>query len=260
MQLANEQTFKKLSCYTSIEELNQSVKAHREANKGDLNKTMLEVLDILSRHSCVYLGVSYLRKSKIAEMIGKSKRTVIRVCNALEEMGIIQQHELKRVKGDKRQTSNAIVILPLDNEKEESDSPNCHTKEAPNKANKSNTRIRNAHESPNTINLDSDSSFLKQSLPSALYQTLKIFSAEEIYNLTGIIYRAKASIDRTIQIEDHSKDFTDTIRTVILKAKTSKLKNLNNYLYRSIQATTAAILRRSVSSQPHMSWLAGSAV
>lgn len=62
----------------SVEELNGVVRLHR--NNNDLSRTELAVLEVLAQYSCVDPGVSYLRKSKIAEIIGKSRRTVIRIC------------------------------------------------------------------------------------------------------------------------------------------------------------------------------------
>src|SRR5699024_3884759 len=40
-------------------------------------------------------------------------RTVIRACNRLEELGIVKQFDLKSDGGDRRQSSNAIVIQPF---------------------------------------------------------------------------------------------------------------------------------------------------
>src|SRR5699024_1239850 len=69
------------------------------------------ILDAISRYSCKYAGICYLSKQKIAEDAGyKSRRTAIRACNRMEALGIIEQHETKRVKGDRRQSVNVIVI------------------------------------------------------------------------------------------------------------------------------------------------------
>ncbi|MEG9297043.1 helix-turn-helix domain-containing protein [Mangrovibacillus sp. Mu-81] len=67
---------------------------------------------MLSRHSCKYPGVSFLTKTNIGKLVGKSRRTIIRVCQRLEEIGVIRQYELRR-QSDGQQTSNAIVIMPV---------------------------------------------------------------------------------------------------------------------------------------------------
>jgi len=77
-----------------------------------LSVTELALLDILHKYSAKYKGVSFLCKNKIGELIGKSRRTVIRVCHRLEALGIIHQLPMKRA-SDMQQTSNAIVIQPV---------------------------------------------------------------------------------------------------------------------------------------------------
>lgn len=107
----------------TIDELNEAVRVHRRNNQ--LNTTELSVLDLLAQFSCKDVGRSFLAKSTIAELIGKSHRTIIRACNRLESLGIIRQSKRMRLSGDRRQTSNLIEILhaaTLSN-----DTPECHT-------------------------------------------------------------------------------------------------------------------------------------
>jgi len=108
--IASETTYENLATFEHIDQLNDTVRQHKAANK--LKPTEIAVLDILHRYSAKYTGVSFLRKGKLADMIGKSRRTIIRVCNRLEALGIIRQYEIARPT-DKRQTSNAIVIQPV---------------------------------------------------------------------------------------------------------------------------------------------------
>ena len=107
--VASEATFETLGTFESIEQLNEAVRNHKETQA--LNKTELAVLDLLHRYSAKYKGVSFLCKNTIGKLVGKSRRTIIRVCQRLEELGIIKQHAMKRP-SDMQQTSNAIVILP----------------------------------------------------------------------------------------------------------------------------------------------------
>jgi hypothetical protein len=109
--IASAEAFENLSTFESIEQLNEAVRHY----KRELNKTELAVLDLLHRYSAKYKGVSFLCKNKIAELIGKSRRTVIRVCQRLEALGIIRQEPMKR-SSDMQQTSNAIVIQPVKDE------------------------------------------------------------------------------------------------------------------------------------------------
>jgi DNA-binding Lrp family transcriptional regulator len=113
--IANENTFSNLATFENIDQLNETVRTYKRQLADELNKTELAVLDLLHRYSAKYKGVSFLCKNKLGEMIGKSRRTIIRVCKRLEALGIIRQVPMKRA-SDMQQTSNAIVIQPVKND------------------------------------------------------------------------------------------------------------------------------------------------
>ncbi|USK59191.1 helix-turn-helix domain-containing protein [Peribacillus asahii] len=107
--IAETTTYENLSAFESVSDLNEAIRHYKRLFADELNKTELAVLDLLAQHSCKYPGVSFLRKTKLGELIGKSRRTMIRVCKRLETLGIIRQYEMKR-NSDMQQTANAIVI------------------------------------------------------------------------------------------------------------------------------------------------------
>lgn len=111
--IASEATFENLATFETISELNDTVRKYKENFGKELNKTQLAVLDLLHRYSAKYKGVSFLTKSNIGKLIGKSRFTIIRVCKRLEELGIIKQYDMAR-SSDRRQTSCAIVIQPIE--------------------------------------------------------------------------------------------------------------------------------------------------
>ncbi|RVT56440.1 helix-turn-helix domain-containing protein [Niallia taxi] len=116
MQIANETVYQSLSSFESLEQLNEAVRKYKdqisEMNlRQDVKRNLLLVLEYIKRHSCRFFGVSWKGKRKIASELGLSDRTVIRLCQRLESLGFIQQHEMKRA-SDMQQTSNAIVIAP----------------------------------------------------------------------------------------------------------------------------------------------------
>ena len=128
------ETYQSLQPFFSIEELNANTKLIRERHAKDLTRSSYRVLDELHRYSCKYYGVSYGSKAKIAAELGITRRTVFNACNRLESLGIIKQHELKRHNGDKRQSSNAIIFVPIEPIKpaeKENFTPEFHTKETP---------------------------------------------------------------------------------------------------------------------------------
>lgn len=254
MRLLNtESTYKMLAPFTSIEQLNANTKAVRQQFGKQLTKATREVLDVLHRYASKYYGLCYLSKSKIADMLGISRRTVIRACDLLESLGVIVQYELMRHKGDKRQSSNAIVFLTQisardafgqanevvsDNMHAEHVTPECHAVDA-----LSDTTKKDLN---NTYDTGERAALIKNGLVSKLPKTLKyvlapFFDAEELYEMVGVVYKAKASVDRNIRIEDHEDTFRETILSVINAFKRGKTKSLPAVLYRAIQATTHSI-------------------
>ena len=254
MKLLNtESTYKMLAPFTSIEQLNANTKVIRQQFGKQLTKATHEVLDVLHRYASKYYGLCYLSKSKIADMLGISRRTVIRACDLLESLGIIVQYELMRHKGDKRQSSNAIVFLSQisarevieqvsevvsDNMRVQDVTPECHAIEA-----LSNTPKKDLN---NTYDTGEHAALIKNGLVSKLPKTLKyalapFFDAEELYEMVGVVYKAKASVDRHVQIEDHEDTFRETILSVMNAFKRGKAKSLPAVLYRAIQTTTQSI-------------------
>lgn len=115
--IACPETYQKLSTFQTVDVLNQSVYNHITRHIHKLSKTMITILKLIGRYSVKYLGVSFLTKNKIGELVGESRRTIIRICHELEQLGIIKQYKMKRT-SDQQQTSNAIVIQPYIDKRE----------------------------------------------------------------------------------------------------------------------------------------------
>jgi Helix-turn-helix domain len=218
--------------FKTIDQLNETVRIHKRNPK--LNDTDRAVLDLLAQYSCKNIGKSWLAKGKIAELVGKSRRTIIRVCNKLEKLGIIRQYERRRETGDRRQTSNLIVIQPAKSDV----TAECHTKETPPR-NSKNTTYKDTAFVPATA--------LQNSLPSAIYDAMSpYFNAADLYKYYGILLRAKRSVSNNVLIEDNPQPFVVAFQNAVFKLKQGKIRNLANYLYRAWQSATATIVRRRV--------------
>lgn len=156
--IAGNETYKNLSTFKTIKELNDTVRTYKEKFMNQLNKNQLAVLVHLHNHSAKFFGVSFKTKKKIAEALNISRRTVIRACLHLESLGILKQLEMKR-KSDMKQTSNAIVIQPIIVEEQivtpepAKNDDFCHTKKTTTKILKQNIKDknkRNSNENSNT--------------------------------------------------------------------------------------------------------------
>lgn len=256
--LSTELTFKTLQPFETIEQLNANTKAIRDQFAHELSTAARKVLDVLNRYASKYYGVCYLSKNKIADMLGISRRTVIRVCNRLEELGVIAQYEMDRT-GGRGQTVNAIVFVTQISAREafsadiEGVSDNVRENEnvtgdvtplyAPN----------NAKNNLNTNDTEKES-LLKKGLVTKLPTTLQkalapFFDADKLYELSGIIFKAKASVDRKITLEENEQDYYNAILSVINAYKRGKAKNLHGLLYSAIKATTRGLWLRERTRQ-----------
>ncbi|HDR3902741.1 TPA: helix-turn-helix domain-containing protein [Bacillus cereus] len=118
--LAQPESYYNLSTFSNVEELNKAIRVYRDIIKTSIKRTdvqskLISLLEILKRHSCKYVGVSFLCKNRIAEIMGVSYKTVQRLMTKLVTLRMIKQIAMKRKK-DMRQTSNAIIIQPIVNE------------------------------------------------------------------------------------------------------------------------------------------------
>lgn len=251
--LNTESTYISLQPFKSVEDLNANTVAIRAEYSDQLTPSAIAVLDVLHRYSCKYPGVCYLSKSKIAEMVGVTRRTVVRACNALESLGIIVQHELKRHKGDKRQSSNAIVFVEV---QKEDVTPECHTKDA-----LANTPNSNSSNTPDTSFEESvDKEVVKKSaedhqadikrglrdkMPAYIYDLLAPYlNLNDLYEAYGTLVRGKSAIDRTITFETYEGLYSDAVLSVINAYKRGVVHNLFAVLYTAIKDTTAQIYRK----------------
>lgn len=115
--IATKESFHNLSTFKEVEELNKTVRTYRETIRRSIKRTdvqskLITLLEILKRHSCKYVGVSFLCKNKIAEKMEVSYKTVQRLMKKLVDLEMVKQVAMKRTK-DMLQTSNAIIIQPI---------------------------------------------------------------------------------------------------------------------------------------------------
>ena len=261
--LNTNETYTKLQPFQSIEELNENTTAIRELFGDHLSKSAREVLDVLHRYSCKYVGVSYLSKSKIAEIVGVTRRTVIRACQTLESLGVIVQHELKRHNGDRRQSASAIVFVDVRDgvkgTKSQRDvTPECHTVDTP--INTPNKTINNkdtyitekrVFDKKESVANPTDKETLKTSLPSGWYDEAFPYVRDynELYTITGLLYKAKSKTD--IKIENYAEEFGEVLRKTWAKLKNGYINadRYHAYLFVAFR-NTAHRLERSEMVKP----------
>lgn len=220
------ETFQNLATFSDVQELNVAVNKHIQYNKPLLNKNALRILQHIKGYSRKYKGVSYQTKNNIARELRLSKRTIIRNCNLLEQLGIIKQYKLKR-NSDFRQTSNAVVIQQFVNEDSEND-----THVSPQKENLSKNTINTYKTTSQML----DHSFVPSFIDSSFVETAKpFFSSAEIYELwlrVLIAYRKSTLENPLVDVIDVvNKAFKDTV----FMYKRGKVRTFKGYFYSLVE-------------------------
>lgn len=264
--LNTEDTYISLQPFQSIEELNGNTTEIRAQFGEQLTVSTRNVLDVLHRYACVYYGVSYRSKSKIAIELGISRRTVIRACNALESLGVIKQYALLRHNGDRRQSSNAVVFVALKKVEEIVEvTPECHTEEAPNNSssNSSTTYVTDAAINLATSNVvkesvkTDDRELLKESLPDGWYEQAFAYTSDynDLYRITGELFKAK--VNTSIRIETHVEAFGAVLRSAYGRLKNGRINPSKWYAYLfSAFRRKAHALERAESINPILNGIA----
>ncbi|MEK5104191.1 helix-turn-helix domain-containing protein [Cytobacillus sp. FSL M8-0252] len=103
--LSNYQTFQ------SKQQLNEAVADHLSAHHYELSETVREVLNTIARYAVKFAGAAHLKAATLAELIGKSEKTIRRAINRLQDLRIIRKVVTNR-KVTGGQGANIIQILP----------------------------------------------------------------------------------------------------------------------------------------------------
>lgn len=238
--------------FSNTQELNYHVKQQEQAHATELNATDRTILRFIARYSVKYSGASHLKVATMAEGVGRSERTISRVLKRLESLGIIRRIGMIRPKSGGRGAS-IIQILPFDSEKM---AERMTERRDIDKATQ--TRDKRQHFEneplfkryiPNSRTRDGERDGSKRGLrtaiPTAIYEALSpYFDVKSLYDTYGILLRAKASIDRTITLEDYAADYIDEFYNIVRKYKLGQIRSLNGVLFIAWQRVTSEISRR----------------
>lgn len=244
MLLNTESTYQSLQSFKSIEEMNKVVKFYKEQYRNEITKSTFSVLDFISQWACKYVGVCYLSQRKIAEELNISYKTVQRAIAVLVDLNVIKKYESKRHNGDKRRSTNILVIQNVQTE--------CLDKETLlNTKNINNTSDTGKSDSSlnaadNELKKESMiTQALKNKLPEPLQFLASFFSHDELHRVVGTIFKAKSKVSKDIRIEDHPSEYYESILSILSAYKRGKTKSLHGLLYHSIKAVTQSINLKS---------------
>ncbi|MED4523671.1 helix-turn-helix domain-containing protein [Bacillus velezensis] len=229
--LADHQTF------DSTAALNAAVYEHIKRNTYDLNDTDRQALKKIARYAVKFSGAAHLKAETLADLIGKSVKTARRALNKLATLGIVKKiATTRKINGGKG--ANIIVILPVDDQstvsnRVQAEKPTETTTAAPKTENEPSDSIKRSKNQNNVLDTATvPAEALKGALPDEIFIAMaRYFGAEDIYKYYGILLRAKASVDRSIRLEEHAAPFIEAWHATIMKAKSHEIRRFDDYLY-----------------------------
>lgn len=248
--------------FDDVQEMNLQVKKHVSKHYYEMNDTDREALYFISRYSVKYPGASHLKVETIAKAINRSRSTAKRVITKLIKLGIIERvTTLRKIKGG--HGANIYRILPCissnepskTNQREDDRKPTQTSDEETDKQDETINLISDLNntlletEKPAKPNRPTEDEIIKRSLrnaiPRQIYDALSpFFNGQGLYNVYGILLRAKAKIDRSIRLEEYGSRYIDAFYNVIRLYKAGKVRSLNGLLYVTWERLTAEISRQ----------------
>lgn len=233
--IAGHDTYKNLTTFESVEALNVAVRTYKDTInrlqlRKDVTRNMLRLLDYIKRHSCRYFGVSWKGKRKVAAELCLSDKTVTRLCQRLESLGIIKQYEMKRA-SNHNQTSNAIVIIPVVVEGNVGQADEEMSHHENNTSLKQTTKILNKR---NESVQEFDSSFVSSSVPFEFVAGVSPYfaNAKDIYHMWGRLKLSARKSGLETNFEDYMTVWIKTFKETLYTYKNMPINtSLHGYLY-----------------------------
>ncbi|MEC3597747.1 helix-turn-helix domain-containing protein [Bacillus thuringiensis] len=237
--IASEESFRNLSPFIELEELNKTIRTYRDnirmsIKRTDVQSKLITLLEILKRHSCKYVGVSFLCKNSISDMMEVSYKTVQRLMKKLVDLEMIKQVAMKRKK-DMLQTSNAIIIQPIVEEvsnkvdtKSPTKCPTIKTKPVSLKQNIKDINKRNSNENSNTPEENIEQAdFVAHWVPERFVSLVNSFYSESktIQELWKVVRQCNKIINHTTGDTAFTKEQELTIGLKAIKEFVMKIKS-----------------------------------
>lgn len=237
--IASEESFHNLSSFIELEELNKTIRAYRDTirmsiKRTDVQSKLIALLEILKRHSCKYVGVSFLCKNSIADIMEVSYKTVQRLMKKLVDLDMIRQVAMKR-KSDMLQTANAIIIQPIveevSNKVPDKSPAKCPTNKTTPVSLKQNIKDINKRNSNDNSNTPEDNiqqaNFVAHWVPERFVSLVRSFYHESntIQELWKVVRQCNRIVNHTTGDKAFDKDQELNIGIKAIKEFVMKIKS-----------------------------------
>jgi len=249
------QSLREYEVFETVSEFNEYI--NNVLTQFDLKKTDRELVWLLSGHSVKVLGVCWLKVQTMADMLGKSYKTIQRSLKRLKEMGIIERIEQFRpVQGG--HSSFLTVFRPtVLTEREEAPEPAPESTQ--DDSGSSETFSFKSIKSLNNKDVREpvlDYSFLRNShIPEEFIHAVKPFfdSAKEIYQLWGkVLATSRRYAPDVIDITEIA---IDAFKQTVFAYKMGKIrKTFKGYFWGTLSGIFSVEQRRKVAPKGIFSW------
>lgn len=257
MERLNYDTIKSYQSFSTIEDMDQSVRGFLYVHKSSLSEGTQKVLNFIWRHSVKIIGVSFAKYDTIANEVELNRRTVIRCVKTLESLGILKKIPTSRMNG--KQGVNLLIIQQfeqVDDLLSNNMSPHDDTPiVTPNKAeNKQRSLCENKTIKPNNVRLQGDTPALSQEnsndgmeidvknldasyVPDTVHERFvkaaqPFFKAADIYRLWNRVLIAYNKMDSNRLIKDLIDIVIKAFKQSVFMKKMRKIhKSFEGYFY-----------------------------
>ncbi|MCA1011672.1 helix-turn-helix domain-containing protein [Halobacillus halophilus] len=248
----------KLQSFPSKQELDVRVRSFLYQYKASLSPASLEILTFIWRHSVKYPGVSFAKIETIEKATKRSRRTIVRAINTLEQAGLLSRIPTIRPNG--KRGVNILVINPA----EENPLPDRREIVCKDKAEKVEKPAQT--EAPQTLEQVSptkpavDTDYLPTYIPKAFIQLSQSFlNVKDILGAWKRVHYAYQQTQLCYPVDHYISIITQTFKqAVFAKQNGSIKKTFLAYFYGGILAAFQQTVRKEVMDDPanlYYDWL-----
>lgn len=256
----NTENFKEYSQFGNVETMDEVIWEYKAILEADRVATsVIELLLYLGSQSQMIPGVSWKLQETIAEALGYSVRTISNGLKTLDAYGMTARESTisnwKTPTGGAKRRKGADLVIIQANLQVSVTEQDCDSIE-PDEANEDKTSDVEIKKQPSSFNhsflknntlldtLYSHPRSLRQAIPQVIYDALApFFDADGLYKTYGLLIKAKATVDRSITVEEHGESYVDVFLNIIKKHKLGDINKLDSYLFTAWQNLTGKLAK-----------------
>ncbi|MBH0229139.1 helix-turn-helix domain-containing protein [Halobacillus yeomjeoni] len=271
---------KKHQTFETVEQLDLHVRSFLRNYKWELSAGNIEILKFIWCHSVKYPGVSFAKVSTIMNATGRSRSTIIRTINRLENLELIKRISTRKPNG--KQGVNLLIIQPQKQLSIPTDDTLVDTADEtpPKLEGFTSTRVSGAFLQQETMKKQRrklqihsmnvqqassvDSSFLPSYIPDNFYTIAHPFmKLEEIVKAWKCVTQAYQKVNLYSELESYMDVVLDTFKQTVFAYKSGYIKKtFHGYFYGGLIEVFTRQVRREVMADPsnlYYDWLNESA-